>query len=135
MITNKKIFLISVMVVVIIVVITLVTGHHRFVSPVHASNGLAQLYPGTVIILRCSFDPGASGAIYSLENAGPSGAPALVTDFLSELAQTSCSFAIASILGQGWVISTSGEVLAARVQGDRQISTWMFTTGPVTGSN
>jgi len=114
--SNKRIFLISVMVMVIIAAIAVVPGHHRLVSPVHAGN-----LP-TVAILRCYADPGASFTVYSFDFSGPGPSPSGVLG-----AGSSCVDDLDVLLQDGFVREDYGEVLALKTTGDRQISTWVFT--------
>jgi hypothetical protein len=112
MISNKRILLILATAVAIIAVVAVVPGHHRLVS--HAS-------PGNLAILRCSATPSAPLTVYSIQS-NPEGYDSYAN------VGNDCAEAVYGFLSGGWVQVDYGEVLVPRVEGDRQISTWVFTT-------
>ena len=120
MISNKRIVLILPMAVAMIAAIAVVPGHPPLVKTVKAQPTIP------VIILRCAAAPNQSLTVYSFDQSVPVIAPIQ--------AGSDCAKAIAAvleteILGTFFVREDYGEALAAKVTGDLQISTWVFT-GP-----
>jgi hypothetical protein len=118
MLSNKRIFLILATAVAIIAAVAVVPGHHRLVS--HAS-------VGNLAILRCSATPNAPLTVYSIQSS-PEGYDSYAN------VGNDCALAVQGFLFGGWVQADYGEVLAARQEGDRQISTWVFTVTPSAGN-